>query len=360
MKKIYFIVGAALLSAPAFAQTSAGKAVVKGTKAYTHVNSPSRINSPDTTGIVNVTDFQPEFLPNGGSAAIYGYTDGGYIFGNNVDGLNICAQGYQNLGPIPVNILGTLLWFGAKESDGVSSATSKVVINAYNMAPNKALNTTGSGTFNSTTYNSPGPSGTAKSTANLLFSDIDTINFNYVPFPTPATFVGDFVIAMDASATNLAAGDTVGLVSDNEDDANNADLAFHKYAGKWYVTDQLFSPAASPDFGSGALNNNIAIWAVVEDATGVKEFFNGMKLTTYPNPAVNNVTVEYTLENAAKNVKLIVLDPAGRKIVDNNYNSQSAGNYKVNIETSNLAAGTYFYSLNADGHNFTKQLVITK
>lgn len=360
MKKIYFIVGAALLSATAFAQNSTGKAIVKGTKAYTHVNSPSRINTVDTTGIVNVTDFQPEFLPNGGSAAIYGYSGGGYIFGNNVDGLNICGQGYQNLGPIPVNILGVLAWFSTMESDMGSSANSKVVFSAYVMAPNKAYNTNGSGTFNSTTLNAPGPSGAAKATANLLFSAIDTVNFTYIPFPTPATFTGDFIVAMDAGSTNLAAGDTVGLVSDNQNDANNADLCFHKYGTKWYVTDQLFSPAAAPDNGSGALDNNVALWAVLEDATGVNEFFNGMKLTTYPNPAVNNVTVEYTLENSAKSVKLIVLDASGRKIVDNSYNSQSAGSYKVNIETSNLAAGTYFYSLNADGHNFTKQLVITK
>ncbi|MCW3070829.1 MAG: peptidase [Bacteroidetes bacterium] len=361
MKKIYFMAGAALLSVNAFAQTSeAGKATVTGSKPFVHATSPDRITSPDTTGIVNVTEFLPEFLPGGGAASIYGYTGGGYIYGNNVSGnnLRIVAQGYDNLNVIPVHVEGVILWFGAQESDAGSSATSKVVISAYNMAPNKAKNTNGSGTFNSSTNNWEGPSGTAQSTANLLFSDIDTLGWNYVAFPTPATFVDDFALVMDVTA--LAAGDTVGLVSDNQNDAGNIDLTYHKIGTSWYVTDQLFSNAASPDFGSGGLDNNIAMWAVIEDATGVNEFFNGMKLTTYPNPVVSKTTIEYTLEKSSSNVTLTVYDQHGKKVVNNSYEKQDAGTYKVEVDASNLAAGTYIYQLRANGRNFTKKLVVTK
>ncbi|MES2397774.1 MAG: T9SS type A sorting domain-containing protein [Bacteroidota bacterium] len=362
MKKIYLITGAAFLSVSSFAQVSeAGKCVLSSSKPFTHVASSERLTNPDTTGIVNVSDFLPEFLPNGGNASIYGYLGGGFIYGNNVDGYKICAQGYQNVGtgsPVPVRVLGVILWFGAIESDAGSSATSKVVISAYDMAANKAYNTNGSGTFNSTTLNSPGPTGTAKGTADLLFSDIDTTGWNYVTFTTPPAISGDFALVVDAST--LTAGDTVGLVSDKLNDAGNFDYAFHKVGTKWYVTDQIFSDPASPALGSGGLDNNIAIWAVVADATGVNEYFNGMKLTTYPNPTTERATIEYTLEKNSNKVSLVVFDQAGRKVIEKAYDSQSAGTYKIDLETANLNAGTYMYQLNANGRNFTKQFVVTK
>lgn len=354
--------GAALLSVSAFAQSSeAGHAVVKGTKAINHMTSAERLSSPDTTGIVNITDFLPEFAANSGQAVIYGYTGGGFIYGNNVSGnnLRICAQGYDNLNNIPVNIIGALLWFGGQESDAGSSSTSRMAIQTYAVVANRSRNTNGSGTFNSSTNNWPGPAtGAASQTVDLLFSDVDTVNFNYVAFPTTHTYIDDFCLVMDVN--NLAAGDTVGLVSDSQNDANNIDYTWHKIGTNWYVTDQLFSNPAAPDLGSGGLDNNIGFWAVLEDATGVNEFFNGMKLTTYPNPAVENVTVEYTLEQNSTGVSLVVFDQTGRKVVENRYNSQTAGNYKVTINASELAAGNYFYQLNANGHNFTKKFVVTK
>jgi hypothetical protein len=363
MKKIYLLASAALLSVAAFGQTSeAGKAVVNSTKTFSYVASPERLLSPDTTGLVNFLDFLPEFAP-GGQAVIYGYTGGGFIYGNNVSGnnLRICAQGYDNLNNIPVNIVGALLWFGGKESDGVSAPTSRIAVQTYNVVPNRSRNTNGSGAFNSTVNNWPGPAaGAASQTVDLLFVDVDTMPgmFNYVSFPTVATFVDDFALVMDV--TNLSAGDTVGLVSDQEDDASELDYTWHKIGANWYVTDQLFSPAAAPDFGTGGLNNNIALWAVVEDATGVNEFFNGMKLTTYPNPAVEQVTIEYTLEQNANGVSLMIFDQSGRKVLENTYSQQNAGTYKATVNTSDLAAGTYFYQLRSNGHMFTKQFVVTK
>jgi len=54
------------------------------------------------------------------------------------------------------------------------------------------------------------------------------------------------------------------------------------------------------------------------------------------------------------------MDIKGNKVIEREYTEQSAGTYKVEVETSNLAAGTYFYQLRANGQNFTKKLVVTK
>lgn len=371
MKKIYLITGTALLSVSSFAQvlSSAGKSILVSSKPFVYVTSPDRIGNPDTTGLINFVDFLPNFAPSG-SVYNFGYSGGGYVYGNNVSAnLKICAQGYQNITPTPVKVIGAIAWFVQKQNDLGSSATSKVVIKSYAMAANRSANTTGSGTLNQT-LNWPGPVATASATADILFSDIDTVGMNYVAFLPAPTFTADFAIAADFST--LVAGDTAGLFCDKPfiasgtgagpGDAGNMDYAFHYYASlsKWVVSDQLFSPQGTPDLGSGKMDNNIALFAVLADATGVNEYFNGMKLTTYPNPSVEKATIEYTLETNSNKVSLVVFDQAGRKIIEKAYDSQSAGTYKIDVETANLNAGTYLYQLNANGRNFTKQFVVSK
>lgn len=365
MKKIYLLSNVMLLSVAAFSQNSPyqGKIGTVTSKPLVHAIAADRVTSPDTTGIVNVTDFLPEFASQSGQLTIFGYSGGGYIYGNNKDGLNVCAQGYNNVSSpvVPVQVIGAIAWFAKKERDLAGAGASKVSIKLYAMADNKAYNTNGSGTFNQTTLNAPGPNGAAKASVDILYDDIDTTTFanaNYVTFTTPASFTGDFAISMDA--TTLTAGDTVGLLSDQTLDAQNLDYTFHKLGTKWVVSDQAFSNAAAPDLGTGGLDNNIALFAVLNDATGVNEYFNGMKLTTYPNPAVEKATIEYTLEKNANNVSVFVFDKSGRRILEKNFNTQNAGTYKVDVETANLSAGTYLYQLNANGRNFTKQFVVTK
>ena len=370
MKKIYTLLAVSAIAFSANAQTSeAGKGIVLSSETLNRYVSADRLTNPDTTGLVNFTDFLPEFAPSG-SIYNYGYLGGGYVYGNNASAnLTLCAQGYQNVIGSPIKVIGAIAWFTEKQSDLGSSTSSKVVIKAYGMAATRSANTNGSGTFNQT-LNWPGPTTTSFASADILYTAIDTTTFNYVAFTTPPTFMADFAIAADFGT--LAPGDTAGLICDKPfiasgtgagpGDAMNMDYTFHYYnsLSKWFVTDQLFSPAAGPDFGSGKCDNNVALFAVVSDATGVDEFFNGMKLTTYPNPTTQNVTIEYTLQKDAPSVKLMVMNSAGQEVINNTYTSQSAGTYKVNLDVTNLAAGTYFYQLYSGGHNFTKQLVITK
>ncbi len=366
MKKIYTILALSALAVSANAQT------VEGSQPFVHKTLPFQnsvggvrtITSPDTTGIVNVTDFLPAFNFTTGHPTFYSYGSStlttGYLFGNNgsTSGFKQVAQGYLNVNGSDIGIIGVLCWFGGKQSDLGSSITSKVVVKAYDMQPNKAYNVAG-GAVNTTTLNWEGPS-TLKASGDILYADIDTVNFNYVAFGSVAYMSGasnsgSFAISCDFST--LAPGDTAGLVSDAMNDALNIDYAFHQTAsGKWYVTDEIFSGATA----TGGLDNDIALWAVVTPGTGVNEFYNGMKLTTYPNPSVDNAVIEYSLEKNSKNVALLIIDPSGKKIIENQYGNQPSGKYSVNIETTNLAAGTYFYQLRSNGQVFTKQFVVTK
>lgn len=272
MKKIYTLIIFAGASAGLSAQSinKSDRPIIEKTIPYTHLRSAERmLLSPDTTGIVNYTDFLPQFAAMFGPV-FYSYTSGGYLFGNNGDSINVCAQGYSNLNNTPIRILGVLLWFAAKESDAGSSPTSKIVVKAWGVSPNKAYNTDSSGIFNNTVTNWPGPNtanNAPDASADILYTNIDTStmgNFTYVNFAVPPVYAGDFAVGVDFST--LAAGDTVGLVSDGVGDAYNMDYAYHLYQNKWFVTDQLFSPPASSYYGSGMLDNNIAIWAVIDTA----------------------------------------------------------------------------------------------
>lgn len=373
MKKIYFAASALLMTFVANAQnvTPQSGAYVKRTVSSSVMNTLTGTNRTptDTTGIGNAAinqDFIPEFNPDGGANVIFGNQGGGYIYGVANSGtagvfFNKCAQGYQNIIGNPATVEGVLVFFAVKESDAGSSATSKVVIKAWNMAANKAYNTVTPGQLNQTVLNWVGPSTAVTApvaSKDLLFTDIDTgdVNgYNYVEFPAPSpVFAGDFAVGVDAST--LAAGDTVGILSDSQNDAAGVDLAYHNVVNKWFVSDMLFS-----DAGGNGIDNNIAIFAVLgTGVVGVSEYFNGMKLNTYPNPAADLSTIEYSLEKDSKDVSLVVFDLSGRKVVDKKYDQQAAGNYKVELETINMASGTYFYQLRANGKNITKKFAVVK
>ena len=130
MKKFYVLASAMLLSAAAFAQTVAPfHGVVNGTRMIPKQANPERLTCPDTTGIVNFVDFLPEYAPAGGTSLNFGYSGGGYVFGNNVDGaiLKKVAQGYSNLNGTPVKVTDLMVYFVGKESDVVSTRTNNCI-----------------------------------------------------------------------------------------------------------------------------------------------------------------------------------------------------------------------------------------
>ncbi len=83
------------------------------------------------------------------------------------------------------------------------------------------------------------------------------------------------------------------------------------------------------------------------------------KLSNSPNPARDYTTIKYTLTSKA-NVKIEVRDLMGRVVKSISQGSKAPGEYTYDLSTSDLAAGTYFYSMNVNGSVQTKKLVVTK
>lgn len=103
-------------------------------------------------------------------------------------------------------------------------------------------------------------------------------------------------------------------------------------------------------------------WKVTSTNVGIAETSTdaGVSLEqNIPNPANGNTVIHYSIENAA-NVSLSVFDVTGKQVMNFNQGHQNSGEYQVEINAENLQAGVYFYTLNVNGNQVTRRMVITK
>ncbi len=83
-------------------------------------------------------------------------------------------------------------------------------------------------------------------------------------------------------------------------------------------------------------------------------------LNLFPNPANNEASISYSL-NKSGNVSIVITDIMGRTVKTINQGNQVAGEqYNVNLSTSDLANGTYFYTMNVNGEKQTKKFVVNR
>lgn len=332
MKKLFIVTLTFVMFGPMIAQQFTGKAEVK--KMF---QLPARISPKTPTDTCGFSPyFIPEFAPSQ-EVYLYSYQGGGYVFGNNVDNVNVCAQGYVYQGT--VGIEGCAFLFGAK----YQTANSTMTVKAY-LVNGQAINEN-----NSTT---PGP-GTLLGTTTLTMNQVDTTwpNFTIVTFPQVLAATNDFAVAIDFSQLS-ANGDTAGLVCDKDGDANQLDYAFHQYQGQWFVTDYAF----------GGLDVNIAIFPIVNRnyvGLNAENSFYGMRSNSYPNPAKDQMTIEYSLDNAT-DVVIEILGSNGQIIAEYNQGQKEAGKHTYDLNVSNLASGKYYFSIKANGRRLIKSFDVVK
>ena len=88
---------------------------------------------------------------------------------------------------------------------------------------------------------------------------------------------------------------------------------------------------------------------------GVDELKMNENLLAYPNPANSNVNI---LFNTSEKAEIVLYNIVGEKVRSYTVTPES---HKINIETSNLPVGTYFYSMVSDTKiTATKRLVIKR
>ncbi|MBK8944280.1 MAG: T9SS type A sorting domain-containing protein [Ignavibacteriae bacterium] len=84
----------------------------------------------------------------------------------------------------------------------------------------------------------------------------------------------------------------------------------------------------------------------------------------YPNPFNPTTTIKYSIPSSVQseksNVKLIIYDVLGKEIETLVNENKSPGNYEVNFNASNFAAGVYYYQLKTGDFVKTKKMVLMK
>ena len=114
------------------------------------------------------------------------------------------------------------------------------------------------------------------------------------------------------------------------------------------------------DLDFEADSNSVYTTQTAVGINALSERENAMKV--YPNPAKENVTVDYTLAADAK-VSLEVYNMLGLKVAVPFSNKQSAAgsySYVINTANYNLKPGVYFMSLRVNGKTTVQRAVITE
>jgi hypothetical protein len=82
---------------------------------------------------------------------------------------------------------------------------------------------------------------------------------------------------------------------------------------------------------------------------------------SFPNPAAHSATIGFSLPASGQVVSLVVTDAAGREVarlVDGQ--KLDGGEHAVFFDTSNLASGSYFYTLRVGTKTETRGMQIVK
>ncbi|MGB1040236.1 MAG: T9SS type A sorting domain-containing protein [Flavobacteriales bacterium] len=96
------------------------------------------------------------------------------------------------------------------------------------------------------------------------------------------------------------------------------------------------------------------------NSIGIDEFESGVKLfQNYPNPSNGLTRIKYELANSAE-VSFEIIDVTGKKVMSIIEGNRNSGINTIDVNTSELKAGIYFYSIVIDGNAITKKMIVTK
>ena len=89
---------------------------------------------------------------------------------------------------------------------------------------------------------------------------------------------------------------------------------------------------------------------------GIDENNNDLGINVYPNPAQNDVTINYALGNGT-DVTIEIVDIAGKVITTLNEGTQSTGAHNVSLDASAFATGVYYVNILTENGKATKKFV---
>lgn len=329
MKKVYTLLAMLLITSMTFAQLMkpVGTLQMDRTKLQSVQLSPMASNVKTVNDTIGLNDYTlllatGQFYYNGVSMFGAGNLMGGFVCSPEITSASFSCEG-------------VLYRIYGKEAAPGSTLNSKIYI--------------GAGYWDADTVP------TLLALDSTTFADLDTTTasdgWNTKLFSAPVAFtdVTRPFVEMEWKATSEV-GDTIfGLLFDGSYGKLDMLCYVKPGAGSW----GLYYVVAPYSF--------FEAWIIAEKSSGIPgsdDYFGGIQMTQYPNPSIDGiVSVDYAINKSFNNVTLEVRDLNGKLITSVNEGTKTAGNYTIKLNNK-LAAGTYIYSLNADGYRFTKKMIV--
>jgi len=79
----------------------------------------------------------------------------------------------------------------------------------------------------------------------------------------------------------------------------------------------------------------------------------------YPNPFNPSTLINYSLAKDSR-VSIIIYNVLGQKVTELVNKKQSAGNYEIEFDASNLTSGLYFYRLETPNYSKTMKMILLR
>ncbi|MES2588457.1 MAG: T9SS type A sorting domain-containing protein [Bacteroidota bacterium] len=92
---------------------------------------------------------------------------------------------------------------------------------------------------------------------------------------------------------------------------------------------------------------------------GINENAAFSSFSVYPNPAAENVAIDYALKNESK-VNVSISDLSGKVVYTSNLGSKTAGSHNLSVNTTSFANGIYVVNFTTTNGIITEKLVIRK
>ena len=213
-------------------------------------------------------------------------------------------------------------------------------------------------------------------TGDIVTTGTEVDSFLYIKFASNqfTDITSSFVtsIALEEVTPFKDASDSIVVYSNMKGDGNGESRTVVKITNEsvlategqvddvWYQLDKVFKDE-NGDFVSFDYDLMLIPILDVDYMSGDYVNLEGMKFNgVYPNPSVNQATLNFSLNRSFDNVRVAVQTLSGKTLQVINTGSLSEGNQSVNVNTSELPAGSYIYTITTDNVNFSGALQVVK
>ena len=348
---------------------------VLGKNAITQTNWASKVNQVASTYSVTIDTLRPASVSTatacgvtGGLADYLAYStpDSGFAFGTSV------AQTFTyNVGTV-VTVTATTSGLAQKYNVGSAAATiTNVLVMAG--AGSGTVTTTKASIYSGATNKVPatalGTSGTVAMPAYVTASTATTIAQSYVSYsfstPVPVAANANFFASVSVPAIGGTDKDTMSVLTTAVGCSSNAADSL-----SWIQTTYVIPTVGTQvqwapikDIFGTANNIDLMIFPVINiNSVGINDYVSHGDLSIYaasPNPANTTININFSVAKPAT-VEIQVYDVTGKIVKTVKNNDVVTGKNAISVDVSNLEAGSYMYSINANGNKMFSKFIVTK